>query len=68
MTKEAIDTFFGSTLIEMCEAAREYVNDTVEVHQVVNLGKRKGECHYLIILNISQDLDDLGAPVENNYR
>ncbi|MCM3768927.1 MULTISPECIES: hypothetical protein [Priestia] len=62
------NTEFGSTLTEMCEAAREYVNDTVEVHQVVNLGKRKGEWHYLIILNISQDLDDLGAPVESDYK
>jgi hypothetical protein len=52
----------------MCEAAREYENDHVEVHQVVNLGKCKGEWHYLIILNISQDLDDLGTPVESNYR
>ncbi|AKP76771.1 hypothetical protein ABFY54_00550 [Priestia megaterium] len=62
------NTEFGSTLREMCEAAREYENDQVEVHQVVNLGKRKGEWHYLIILNISQDLDNLGALVESNYR
>ena len=62
------NTEFGSRLWEMCEAAKEYENDHVEVHQVVNLGKRKGEWHYLIILNISQDLDNLGALVENNYR
>lgn len=37
------NTEFGSKLWEMCEAAREYGNDQVEVHQVVNLGKRKGE-------------------------
>ncbi|PEZ47132.1 hypothetical protein CN367_11515 [Priestia megaterium] len=62
------NTEFGSTLREMCEAAREFENDHVEVHQVVNLGKRKGEWHYLIILNITQDLDNLGALVESNYR
>ncbi len=62
------NTEFGSRLWEMCEAAKEYENDYVEVHQVVNLGKRKGEWYYLIILNITQDLDDLGALVENNYR
>ncbi|MCP1452334.1 hypothetical protein [Priestia megaterium] len=62
------NTEFGSKLWEMCEAAREYKNDQVEVHQVVNLGKRKGEWHYLIILNISQDLDNLGELIESNYR
>ncbi|MFS2174040.1 hypothetical protein [Priestia megaterium] len=62
------NTEFGSKLWEMCEAAREYKNDQVEVHQVVNLGKRKGEWHYLIILNISQDLDNLGELIEGNYR
>ena len=62
------NTEFGSKLWEMCEAAREYGNDQVEVHQVVNLGKRKGEWHYLIILNISQDLDNLGELIESNYR
>lgn len=59
------NTEFGSKLWEMCEAAREYKNDQVEVHQVVNLGKRKGEWHYLIILNISQDLDNLGELIDN---
>ncbi|MBY0201471.1 hypothetical protein H7U05_30140 [Priestia megaterium] len=58
-------TDFGSTLREMCEAAKEYENDNIKVHQVVDLGKRKGESHYLIILNISQNLDNLGAPVGN---
>ncbi|MCM3256102.1 hypothetical protein [Priestia aryabhattai] len=58
-------TDFGSTLREMCEAAKEYENDNVKVHQVVDLGKRKGESHYLIILNISRNLDNLGAPVGN---
>mgnify|MGYP001075110797 CR=1 FL=1 len=62
------NTEFGNTLREMCEAAKEYENDNVKVHQVVDLGKRKGEWHYLIILNISQDLDNLGALVESNYR
>jgi len=36
------NTEFDSTLWEMCEAAREYINDTIEVHRVVKLGKRKG--------------------------
>ncbi|MED5247500.1 MULTISPECIES: hypothetical protein [Priestia] len=62
------NTEFSIKLWEMCEEAREYENDQVEVHQVVNLGKRKGEWHYLIIINISQNLDNLGALVESNYR
>ncbi|MFL0475670.1 hypothetical protein ACH0CI_27200 [Priestia sp. 179-F W1.4 NHS] len=62
------NTELGNRLQEICEAAKEYENDYVEVHQVVNLGKRKAEWHYLIILNISQDLDDLGPIVESNYR
>ena len=62
------NTEFGSTLREMCEAAKEYENDNVKVHQVVDLGKRKGESHYLIILNISRDLDNLGALVKTNYK
>lgn len=50
-------------LYEICETSKEYENDEVEVHQVVDLGKLKNEWRYLIILNISQDLDNLGAPV-----
>lgn len=52
----------------MCETNKEYENDLVEVHQVVFLGKRKSQDHYLIILNITQDINNLGKPVENLYR
>ncbi|MDM5358798.1 hypothetical protein [Peribacillus sp. ACCC06369] len=52
-------------LYEICETSKEYENDEVEVHQVVDLGKLKNEWRYLIILNISQDLDNLGAPVDH---
>ena len=62
------NTEFGSTLYEMCETNKEYENDLVEVHQVVFLGKRKSQDHYLIILNITQDINNLGKPVENLYR
>lgn len=60
------NTDLGSTLHEMCQFNKEYENDIVEVHQVISLGKIKNEWKYLIILNISKDLDNLGAPVERN--
>ncbi|MBK5441512.1 hypothetical protein JFV29_00605 [Peribacillus sp. TH16] len=53
------------SLYEICETSKEYENDVVEVHQVVDLGKLKNEWRYLIILNISQDLDNLGAQIDH---
>ena len=59
------ETDLGSTLYEMCQYNKEYENDIVEVHQVVDIGKIKNEWRYLIILNISQDLDNLGSPIDH---
>jgi len=36
------NTEFDSASWEMCKAAREYINDTIEVHKLVKLGKCKG--------------------------
>ncbi|MES1042735.1 hypothetical protein [Peribacillus simplex] len=59
------NTELVESLYEICETSKEYENDEVEVHQVVDLGKLKNEWRYLIILNISQDLDNPGAPVDH---
>ena len=59
------NTELVESLSEICGTSKEYENDEVEVHQVVDLGKLKSEWRYLIILNISQDLDNLGAPVDH---
>ncbi|MFS0554769.1 hypothetical protein [Brevibacillus sp. 179-C9.3 HS] len=62
------NTDLASTLFEMCYAQKEYENDVVEVHQVVDLGKQKGKSRYLIIINITQDLDNLGEAIDSPYR
>lgn len=36
----------------------------IEVHQVVKLGKINKEWRFVIILNITQDLDNLGTLIE----
>ncbi|WP_233260582.1 hypothetical protein [Paenisporosarcina sp. OV554] len=59
------NTDLSSTLHEMCHFNKEYENDIVEVHQVVSLGKINNEWRYLIILNISRDLENLGELVGN---
>ncbi|MBT2606507.1 hypothetical protein ACWF7H_19920 [Peribacillus butanolivorans] len=59
------NTELVESLSEICVTSKEYENDEVEVHQVVDLGKLKNEWRYLIILNISQDLDNLGSPIDH---
>ncbi|MFE4894532.1 hypothetical protein [Peribacillus butanolivorans] len=59
------NTELVESLSEICVTSIEYENDEVEVHQVVDLGKLKNEWRYLIILNISQDLDNLGSPIDH---
>ncbi|MGE7878751.1 hypothetical protein [Peribacillus muralis] len=59
------NTVLVERLSEICETSKEYENDEVEVHQVVDLGKLKNEWRYLIILNITQDLDNLGSPIDH---
>ncbi|NTU22002.1 hypothetical protein HPY28_16880 [Brevibacillus sp. HB1.2] len=61
------NTDLTSTLYEMCYSHKEYENDVIEVHQVVDLGKHKGKSRYLIIINITRDLDNLGEEIDNPY-
>ncbi|GEC92604.1 hypothetical protein [Brevibacillus brevis] len=61
------NTDLSSSLIEICYSQKEYENDLIEVHQVVDLGKHKGKSKYLIIINITRDLDNLGDELDNPY-
>ncbi|NTU33118.1 hypothetical protein HPY27_23435 [Brevibacillus sp. HB1.1] len=61
------NTDLPSSLVETCYSQREYENDMIEVHQVVDLGNHKGKSRYLIIINITQDLDNLGEEIDNPY-
>ncbi|TQK62556.1 hypothetical protein FB479_105340 [Brevibacillus sp. AG162] len=61
------NTDLSSSLIEICYSQKEYENDLIEVHQVVDLGKHKGNSKYLIIINITRDLDNLGDDLDNPY-
>ncbi len=47
------NTELVESLYEICETSKEYENDEVEVHQVVDLGKLKNEWRYLsgILMN-----------------
>jgi hypothetical protein len=58
------NTNFAATLYEICDSFRTYSNDFIEVHQVVKLGKINKEWRYVIIINITQDLDNLGILIE----
>ncbi|MCE4049286.1 MULTISPECIES: hypothetical protein [Bacillaceae] len=58
------NTNFAATLYEICDSHRTYSNDQIEVHQVVKLGKINKEWRFVIILNITQDLDNLGTLIE----
>ncbi|MFB7642733.1 hypothetical protein [Peribacillus butanolivorans] len=58
------NTEIVESLYEICETIKS-MKMMLEVHQVVDLGKLKNEWRYLIILNISQDLDNLGAQIEH---
>lgn len=58
------NTNFGQLLYEICDSVKIYTNDIVEVHQVVKLGKFGKDWKFIIIINISQDLDNLGALIE----
>ncbi|TRZ39733.1 hypothetical protein CEQ21_01955 [Niallia circulans] len=57
-------TDFAQLLYEICDSVKQYTNDVVEVHQVVKLGKVGKDWKFLIIINITQDLDNLGTAVE----
>jgi hypothetical protein len=57
-------TNFAEVLYEICDSLKKYTNDVIEVHQVVKIGKIDNEWKFLIIINISQDYDNLGDLVE----
>ena len=57
-------TDFAQLLYEICDSVKQYTNDVVEVHQVVKLGKFGKDYKFVIIINILQDLDNLGPAVE----
>mgnify|MGYP001102474433 CR=1 FL=1 len=57
-------TNFAEVLYEICDSLKKYTNDVIEVHQVVKIGKIGNEWKFLIIINISQDYDNLGDLVE----
>ncbi|WP_345956193.1 hypothetical protein [Bacillus wiedmannii] len=48
------------TLEEIVTSAKEYENDYVEIHQVLETVVTEVEVEYVIILNHTRNLDDLG--------
>ncbi|MBK5457039.1 hypothetical protein JFU08_24415 [Bacillus sp. TH23] len=48
------------TLEEIVASSKEYENDYVEIHQVLETVVTEVEVEYVIILNHTRNLDDLG--------
>ncbi|WP_458120340.1 hypothetical protein [Paenibacillus sp. Z6-24] len=57
------NTSLGATLAEIVRRQRQYQNDYVEVHQVVELFKTEETADFLVILNVIRDMDNPGDPV-----
>jgi len=57
------NTSLGATLAEIVRRQRQYQNDYVEVHQVVELFKTEDKADFLVILNVIRDVDNPGNPV-----
>jgi hypothetical protein len=57
-TKDWSAETFVRTLEEIVASAKEYENDYVEIHQVLEMVVT--EVEYVIILNHTRNLDDLG--------
>ncbi|WP_017812501.1 MULTISPECIES: hypothetical protein [Paenibacillus] len=57
------NTSLGATLAEIVRRQRQYQNDYVEVHQVVELFKTEDKADFLVILNVIRDVDNPGDPV-----
>ncbi|MFD1992536.1 hypothetical protein ACFSGI_21395 [Paenibacillus nicotianae] len=54
------NTSMADTLREIVRSQRQYENDYVEIHQLIEIFKSDEESDFTIIINISRDLDDLG--------
>ena len=59
-TKDWSAETFVRTLEEIVSSAKEYENDYIEVHQVLEMVVTEVEVEYVIILNHTRNLDDLG--------
>jgi len=57
------NTSLGATVAEIVRRQRQYQNDYVEVHQVVELFKTEDKADFLVILNVIRDVDNPGDPV-----
>lgn len=60
---DAIDDI-GQSVMKVRDAQKQYVNDIVEIQQVVDFGRVTDRSHrILIIINLKRDLDNLGEEV-----
>ncbi|MDA1633372.1 hypothetical protein [Bacillus cereus] len=59
-TKDWSAETFVRTLEEIVASAKEYENDYIEIHQVLEMVVTEVEVEYVIILNHTRNLDDLG--------
>ncbi|MFJ7736589.1 hypothetical protein ACIQ2D_09615 [Lysinibacillus sp. NPDC097287] len=60
---ESIDSI-SEKIGEVRNTAKQYANDVIEVHQVVDFGRVTERSHrILIIFNCKRDLDNLGEKI-----
>lgn len=60
---DAIDDI-GQSVMKVRDAQKQYVNDIVEIQQVVDFGRVTDRSHrILIIINLKRDLDNLDEEV-----
>lgn len=59
-------TSVADTLREIVRSQKQYENDYAEVHQVVEVNKTDKESTFLIIINITRNIDDLGEALDSN--
>lgn len=58
------DYDLGESITEVRNSQKIYLNDIVEVQQVVDIGKVNEEFHrILIIMKLTRDLDNLGEKI-----
>ncbi|GIN89854.1 hypothetical protein [Siminovitchia terrae] len=59
------NTNIAETIDEIVHFSRNYENEVVTVHQIVNIGNvTKAGHRFLIILNHTRDLDNLGEELD----
>ena len=54
------NTSMADTLREIVRSQKQYENDYAEVHQLIEIFKSDKESDFIIIINISRDLDNPG--------